>query len=162
MIWLSGPQGCCKRTTGSLLCPIVLIRRDQHRVSKSAAEKLLEDLGRQLSTLDRAKVKLIETRLTARIEACRKAGMILTEAALQAIAAQLLEELQRKRTISAGARKRLLAGTSLGACRTGEQRAEPRRFGKPSAWVPCALCGGRPPRSRSTIAGIPLLPKSQF
>ena len=77
-------------------------------MSKSAADKLLEDLGRQLSTLHRAKAKLIETLLTARIEACRKAGAIVTEAALRAIIDQLLEDLQRKRVISAETRKRLL------------------------------------------------------
>jgi len=43
-------------------------------VSKSAAEKFIEDLRRQLSTLGRAKAKLIEKRLIARIEACRKAA----------------------------------------------------------------------------------------
>ena len=77
-------------------------------MSKSAAEKLLEDLGRQLSTLDRAKAKLIETRLTARIEASRKAGVIVTEAALRAIVAQLFDDLQRGKIISAETRKRLL------------------------------------------------------
>jgi hypothetical protein len=98
---VSGPLVVC-------CAQIVLVRRDRHRVSKSAAEKLLEDLGRQLSTLDRAKARLIETRLTARIEACRKAGVIVTEAALRAIVAQLFDDLQRKRIISAETRKRLL------------------------------------------------------
>ena len=77
-------------------------------MSKSAAEKLLEDLGRQLSTLDRAKARLIEARLIARIEASRKAGVIVTEAALRAIVAQLFDDLQRKKIISAETRKRLL------------------------------------------------------
>ena len=108
MIWPSGPQGCCKRPIGKSVAPNCLSRRERHRVSKSAAEKLLENLGRQLSTLDRARARLIATRLTASIEACRKAGIIITEAALRAIVAQLFDDLQRKKIISAETRKRLL------------------------------------------------------
>jgi hypothetical protein len=107
-MWPSGRKAVVSGPLVSLWCPIVLVRRDRHRVSKSAAEKLLEDLGRQLSTLHRAKARLIEARLTARIEASRKAGVIVTEAALRAIVAQLLEDLQRTRVISAETRKRLL------------------------------------------------------